>query len=104
MTLDASRRQEELGLLSDYEYAGGEPQSRQSNAQMDYASLTLLSAEKDQQNLRHSLNVRGGPGGFHSVSNTSMKKQTSYEPMYSVKDPHLHFYHQCRPRDKSKEI
>ena len=24
--------------------------------------------------------------------------------MYSVMDPHLQFYNQCRPRDKSKEI
>ena len=32
------------------------------------------------------------------------KKKSDYEPMYSVKDPHLELYNQVRKRDKSKEI
>ena len=37
------------------------------------------------------------------MSGTRLKKP-QYEPMYSVQDPHLQFYHDCRPRDKSKEL
>ena len=41
--------------------------------------------------------------GARSLSGTRLKKP-QYEPMYSVQDPHLQFYHDCRPRDKSKEL
>lgn len=38
------------------------------------------------------------------TSASRLKKQSDYQPMFSVKDPHMQFYNQCRSRDKAKEI